>query len=208
VSGRLITFEGGEGTGKSTQVARLERRLRERGVSCLVTREPGGTPLAERVRSILLDPSLSPGPLAEALLMEAARADLCEKVLRPALAEGLTVLCDRYDDSTLAYQGAGRGLDDGVLRTLNRAATSGLRPDVTLLFDLDPGQGLARRASAADATNRLDREPREFHERVRRRFLELAREEAERFVVLDASLDPDALEQAVWQAVGPRLTPI
>ena len=187
MSGRLITFEGGEGTGKSTQVARLERRLREFGVPCLVTREPGGTPLAERVRAVLLDPALSPGPLAEALLMEAARADLCEKVLRPALAEGLTVLCDRYDDSTLAYQGAGRGLDDDLLRTLNRAATSGLRPDTTLLFD-------------------LDREPREFHQRVRRRFLELASEEAQRFVVLDASLDPDGLERAVWQAVEPRLT--
>src|SRR5439155_20641024 len=132
-----------------------------------------------------LDPARSPGPLAEALLMEAARADLCEKVLRPALAEGLTVLCDRYDDSTLAYQGAGRGLDDDLLRTLNRAATSGLRPDTTLLLDLDPEQGLARRVRAEGATNRLDREPREFHQRVRRRFLELAGEEAQRFVVLD-----------------------
>ena len=205
MAGRLITFEGGEGTGKSTQIARLERRLRQRGVPCLVTREPGGTPLAERVRGVLLDPELSPGPMAEALLMEAARADLVEKVLRPALADGLVVLCDRYDDSTLAYQGAGRGLDATLLGTLNRAATGGLQPDLTLLFDLDPELGLARRGRAEGATNRLDREPREFHARVRQRFLELARAEPDRFVTLDAALDPEALERSVWSAVEPRL---
>jgi dTMP kinase len=205
MSGFFLTLEGGEGTGKSTQVARLERRLRAQGLDPLVTREPGGTPLAERVREVLLDPALSPGPLAEALLVEAARADLVARRLAPALAEGRVVVCDRYTDSTLAYQGGGRGLDASALATLNALATGGITPDLTLLFDLDERAGLERRAAAAGAVNRLDREPPEFHARVRRRFLELARAEPARFVVLDAALSPDALEQRIWEAVEPRL---
>jgi dTMP kinase len=203
--GFFLTLEGGEGTGKSTQVARLERRLRAQGLDPLVTREPGGTPLAERVREVLLEPALSPGPLAEALLVEAARADLVARRIAPALAEGRVVVCDRYTDSTLAYQGGGRGLDASALATLNALATGGITPDLTLLFDLDERAGLERRAAASGAVNRLDREPPEFHARVRRRFLELARNEPARFVVLDAALSPDAIEQRIWQAVEPRL---
>ena len=205
VRGRFVTFEGGEGTGKSTQIARLASRLRERGVEPVITREPGGTPLAEGIRALLLDAAHSPGPLAEAFLMEAARAELVAEVIRPSLAAGRVVLCDRYDDSTLAYQGAGRGLDLEMLRAWNRAATGGLTPDLTLLFDLEPEAGLARRVAAAGATNRLDREPPEFHARVRERYLALARSERARFVVLDASLPPEALEARVWEAVEPRL---
>jgi dTMP kinase len=205
VPGLFITFEGGEGTGKSTQIARLAARLRRRGVEPVITREPGGTPLAESIRGLLLETNPPPAALAEAFLMEAARAELVAAVIRPALAAGRVVLCDRYDDSTLAYQGAGRGLDAAMLRELNRVATGGLVPGLTLLFDLDPTAGLARRAGAAEATNRLDREPSEFHTRVRARYLELAAAETARFVVLNASLAPDALEAKVWEAVEPRL---
>jgi len=203
--GLFVTFEGGEGSGKSTQVSRLAGRLRSRGIDPVITREPGGTPLAEGIRALLLDPGRAPGALAEAFLMEAARAELVAAVLRPSLASGRVVLCDRYADSTLAYQGAGRGIATDLLREWNRAATGGLVPDLTLLFDLDPASGLARRAGATGAPNRLDREPPEFHARVRDAYLALARAEPGRFVTLDASLAPDALEARVWEAVEARL---
>ena len=205
MSGCFVTFEGGEGSGKTTQLERLAQRLRARGLDPLVTREPGGTPLGEGIRTLLLDPQRRPAPMTEALLMEAARAELVAGVIRPALAAGRVVLCDRYDDSTLAYQGGGRGLDADLLRALNRAATGGLRPDLTLLFDLDPAAGLARRARAEGSVNRLDREPEAFHSRVRARYLELAAAEPARFAVLDGALPPDRLEERVWAALERRL---
>jgi dTMP kinase len=205
--GTFVTFEGGEGSGKSTQVARLAARLRAAGLDPVVTREPGGTPLAEGIRALLLDPGTRPMPMAEALLMEAARAQLVETVVRPALAAGRVVVCDRYDDSTLAYQGAGRGLDAGMLASLNRWATGGLKPDLTLLFDLPHDAGLARRSGAGGETNRLDREPAEFHARVRARFLELAAADPGRWAVLDATQPPDALESRVWELVSARVLP-
>ena len=208
MTGLFITFEGGEGSGKSTQIARLAARLSARGLVSVRTREPGGTPLGEGVRDLLLDPERRPSPMTEALLLEAARAELVAGVIRPALAAGRVVLCDRYDDSTLAYQGGGRGLDDATLRALNRAATGGLVPDLTLLFDLEPELGLARRTSAPGPTNRLDREPLEFHLKVRRRYLELAAAEPSRWRRLDASADPDRLETAMWEAVEPRLAKV
>ena len=204
--GLFITFEGGEGSGKSTQIEKLAARLRARGVDPLLTREPGGTPLAESIRALLLAPGAGPNPLGEAFLMEAARAEVVAKLIRPALAAGRVVICDRYDDSTLAYQGAGRGLDDALLRAMNRAATGGLVPALTLLFDLDPQRGLARRSESSGAMNRLDREPLEFHVRVRERYLALAAAEPARWVVLDAALPQAELEQRVWNAVEPRLT--
>lgn len=203
--GLFVTFEGGEGSGKTTQVARLTARLRECGVQPLVTREPGGTPLAEGIRALLLDPSREPGALAEAFLMEAARAELVATAIRPALEAGRVVLCDRYDDSTLAYQGAGRGLDLAMLAQWNRAATGGLKPDLTLLYDLAPAIGLGRRAADRGGTNRLDRETPEFHARVRAHFLRLAREEPGRFVVLDAALPPERLAELGWVALAERL---
>lgn len=203
--GLFVTFEGGEGSGKSTQIERLAARLAARGLDPLRTREPGGTALGEGVRDLLLDPARRPAPMTEALLLEAARSELVSTVIRPALAQGRVVLCDRYDDSTLAYQGGGRGLDDATLRTLNRAATGGLVPDLTLLFDLDPERGLARRAQAPGPTNRLDREPVDFHTRVRARYLELARAEPGRWRVVDAAAEPDVLEAAVWAVIEPRL---
>lgn len=206
VPGLFVTFEGGEGSGKSTQIERLAARLAARGLDPLRTREPGGTPLGEGIRDLLLDPARRPAPMTEALLLEAARSELVGAVIRPALAAGRVVLCDRYDDSTLAYQGGGRGLDEGILRAMNRAATGGLVPDLTLLFDLEPERGLARRAQAPGPTNRLDREPVEFHARVRARYLELARAEPQRWQVIDAAAEPAALERAVWAAIEPRLT--
>ncbi len=203
--GLFVTFEGGEGSGKSTQVQRLAARLRALGHETVVAREPGGTPLAEGIRALLLDPGRRPGAHAEAFLMEAARAELVADVIRPALEGGRIVLCDRFDDSTLAYQGGGRGLDAALLGAMNRAATGGLTPDLTLLFDLEPERGLGRRAEAAGATNRLDREPLEFHRRVRARYLELAAADPGRWVVLDASLPAEALEGRVWEAIAPRL---
>ena len=203
--GLFVTFEGGEGSGKSTQLTRLAERLRASGLEPLVTREPGGTPLAEGIRALLLDPARAPGALTEALLMVAARADLVSTTLRPALAAGRVVLCDRFGDSTLAYQGGGRGLDPESLAAWNRAATGGLTPDLTLLFDVTPEMGLARRARAAGTPNRLDLEPAAFHARVRERYLEMARAEPGRFVVLDAARDPDTLESQVWAAVSARL---
>jgi dTMP kinase len=205
MSACFVTFEGGEGSGKSTQLERLATRLRARGLDPLVTREPGGTPLAEGIRELLLDPGRRPSPMAEALLMEAARAELVTSLIRPALSSGRIVLCDRYDDSTLAYQGGGRGLDAELLRALNRAATGGLEPDLTLLFDLDPALGLARRARNSSSVNRLDREPEAFHARVRARYLELAAAEPRRFVVLDGALPPERLEEQAWAALEPRL---
>jgi len=202
--GLFVTFEGGEGSGKSTQIARLAARLRALGADPLVTREPGGTPLAEGIRTLLLDPKHKPLPISEALLMVAARADLVATVLRPALAAGRPVLCDRYTDSTLAYQGGGRGLDARMLEGWNAAATGGLVPDLTFLFDLDPQVGLARREAAGLQANRLDRETQEFHRRVRERYLELAAREPERWRVLDATLTHDALEAQVREVFETR----
>ena len=203
--GLFVTFEGGEGSGKSTQLTRLAERLRAAGHETLVTREPGGSPLAEGIRALLLDPAHAPGAVTEALLLVAARSDLVERVLRPALAAGRVVLCDRYTDSTLAYQGGGRGLDAALLANWNRAATGGLEPDLTLLFDIPPAVGLARRAGASGALNRIDLESESFHARVRARYLELARAEPARFRVLDASQDADGLAAEVWGEVAPRL---
>jgi len=204
--GLFVTFEGGEGSGKSTQVARLAARLRAMGLDPLVAREPGGTPVGEGIRALLLDHERRPTAMTEALLMVAARAQLSATVLRPALDAGRLVLCDRFGDSTLAYQGGGRGIDHALLLELNRAATGGLAPALTLLFDVPVGVGLERRHGSAGATNRLDREPAEFHERVRARYLELAAAEPGRWRVLDATLGEDEIEARVWEAVGPRLS--
>jgi len=204
--GLFVTFEGGEGTGKSTQIERLAALLRTRGLDPLVTREPGGTPIGERVRDLLLDVDRRPTAATEVFLLEASRAELVATVVRPALEAGRDVLCDRFDDSTLAYQGGGRGLEADTLATLNRFATGGLRPDLTLLLDLDPAVGLRRRSGAGEA-NRLDREPEAFHRRVRERYLELARREPERIVVLDAMAGEDLLEtriRAAYDAVAAR----
>jgi len=205
MGGLFVTFEGGEGSGKSTQLARLDERLRRSGFDPLVVREPGGTRLAESIRALLLETGAPIAGVTEALLMVAARSDLVATRLRPALDAGRIVLCDRYTDSTLAYQGGGRGLDGAMLAAWNRAATGGLQPDLTLLFDLDPELGLARRVASRGGTNRIDLESESFHGRVRERYLQLARAEPARFTVLDADRGAPELAERVWSVVAARL---
>ena len=196
----FITFEGPEGAGKSTQLTRLVARLMAAGLAPTVTREPGGTPLGTRVREVLLDPELDMHALPEFLLYSASRAQLVQDVLRPALSRGEVVVCDRYFDSSLAYQGAGRGLPLALLQGITHEVTGGLRPDLTVLLDLDPALGL-QRAAARGQPDRLERADLAFHQRVRQGFLELAAQEPQRFVVLDATKTPDELEAEVWAAV-------
>lgn len=202
--GLFISFEGPEGAGKSTQLARLSARLAEAGAAHVVTREPGGTGLGTRVREVLLDPALAVDPLPEFLLYSASRAQLVREVIRPALGRGETVLCDRYADSSLAYQGFGRGLDRAFLAGLTREVTGGLTPDLTVLLDLDPALGLAR-AAARGRPDRLEGADLAFHTRLREGFLALVRAEPGRFLVLDARQDENTLAQAIWHAVEPRL---
>jgi dTMP kinase len=204
--GLLITLEGPDGAGKSVQAGQLAERLVASGRHVLLTREPGGTPLGERIRQVLLDVDAGArDPLADAMLFNAARRQLVADVLRPALADGLVVICDRFTDSTLAYQGYGAGAPLDALATLADLSTDGLRPDRTVLLDLPVEAGLARRrgGDAAQLTRfELDAQhDRAFHERVRRGFLELAADEADRWRIVDASRDPAAVGADVWAAV-------
>ncbi|WP_412028812.1 dTMP kinase [Deinococcus yunweiensis] len=204
MSGLFLTFEGPEGAGKSTQLARLVARLEAEGIAHIVTREPGGTPLGTRVRDVLLDPALTIDPLPEFLLYSASRAQLVANVIRPALDREEVVVCDRYADSSLAYQGAGRGLDTALLTSITAAATGGLTPDLTVLLDLDPLLGLER-AARRGQPDRLELADLEFHRRVRQGFLELALRSPGRFLVLDATLDQETIHAAIWAAVQARV---
>ena len=198
----FVAFEGGEGTGKSTQISRAARWLRDRGHDVLETREPGGTPLGQELRRLVLDPAGHVTPRAEALLYAADRAHHVDTVIRPALAAGRVVLSDRYIDSTLAYQGAGRGLDDA--RVVTSWATGGLLPHLTVLLDLDPRVGLAR-AGARATLDRLEADSLAFHEAVRAGFLALAAEAPERYLVIDASADEAAVAEQVAAALAARV---
>lgn len=198
--GVFITLEGGEGVGKTTQQALLVERLRQEGYACLCTREPGGTALGKTLRELLLhgDPL---SPLAELLLYAADRAEHVSKVIAPALAAGQVVVCDRFTDSTLAYQGYGRGLDLEKIRQLNHLATGGLQPHLTLWLDLPPEVGLAR----AKARDRLEQERLEFHRRVYQGFQALAAAEPQRIVRVDAQGSPAEVAARLWSVVEPRL---
>jgi len=195
--GFFITFEGGEGTGKTTQIRRLASHLEGLGRTVVVTREPGGTPVAEAARAVLLDPALDPLGLSELFLLEAARHDHVERVIRPALMRGAVVLCDRYADSSTVYQGMVRGIGVARVDELNRLATGDLDPDLTLVLDLDPEAGVnrarSRNAAGDGSESRLDDEPADFHERVREGFLRLAVLHPERVRVVDAAGEPDAV---------------
>lgn len=202
----FITFEGPDGSGKSTQIKSLADRLRAAGAEVLLTREPGGTAIGEQIRTVLHDlKNEAMQPRAEVLLYSAARAQLVGQVIRPHLAAGGLVLSDRYADSTLAYQGYGHGLDLTALRALTLFATGGLQPDLTLLFDLDPELGLRRRQTNQAEWNRLDALSLAFHERVRAGYLALAEAEPERWVVVDAAQGVEALQADVWRIVAARL---
>jgi dTMP kinase len=199
--GRFITIEGPEGAGKTVQAARLEASLRARGVAVLGTREPGGTALGERIRDLLLAPATTPiDPLADALLFNAARRQLVEEAIEPALAGGTTVICARFADSTRAYQGHGGGTDLAVLATLEEIATGGLLPDVTLLLDLPVEIGLARKAPD-DQTRFETGFDLAFHRRVRNGFLEMAVHEPGRFRVFDATDAEDEVAERILRAV-------
>ena len=182
--GRLIAFEGVEGSGKSTQLELLRAALEGRGREVVVTREPGGTPAGERMRAVLLDPGVELHPRAEALLFAAARAELVDAVIRPALERGAVVLCDRYLDSSLAYQGVARGLGRDPVEEVNRFATGGLLPDLVVLLDLDPASGLRRRSGELD---RIEAQDLAFHRRVRQAFCDLAAANPGRFAVVDGA---------------------
>jgi len=185
--GLFVTFEGIEGTGKSTQVALAAERLRARGLDVVVTREPGGTPLGESLRALLLTRRASGSdPVVEALLMVADRAEHVRQVIRPALAAGSIVLCDRHADASVAYQGGGSGVDRAHIVALNRLATGELAPDLTVLLDLAPAHALERLHARAQALDRFESEPVAFFERVRKTYLDLARSEPERWLVLPA----------------------
>lgn len=208
--GRFITFEGGEGAGKSTQVERLRSRLSQRGIGVVATREPGGAPRAERIRSFLLaGRAKALGPAAEAILFSAARNDHLDTTIRPALARGQWVLCDRFSDSTRAYQGALGDLDPTFLTRLEEVVVGATRPDLTLVLDLPPELGLARadarRQARSEATDRFEAEDIGFHRALRAAFLAIAEEEPARCVVIDASRDADAVAADIWSHVEARL---
>jgi dTMP kinase len=209
--GLFVTFEGGEGSGKTTQLKLLANRIRASGKEVIETRDPGGTAIGKEIRTLLLHPGSVPiGAATELLLYEASRAQLVRELIVPTLSRGAVVLCDRFTDSTLAYQGFGRRLDLDLIRRLNRFATDGLAPDLTILLDLDPEIGLTRcrRGASADASTRLsaesscwdriEAEPLDFHQRIRKGYLTLAREHPDRMTVIDAGLGVIEIEMIVW----------
>jgi len=201
----FITFEGGEGSGKSTQARALYKRLVKLAIPAALTREPGGTPLGNRLARWLKrtqDEDIS--PLTELLLFNASRRQLVEGVIEPGMKEGETVICDRYTDSTTAYQGYGRGLDLNMVRTINDAATRGLKPDLVVLLDIPAEKGLARKE--AKKHDRFEQEDAAFHQRVREGYLELAASEPQRWLVVDATLPRVKIGKIIWERVR-RLLP-
>lgn len=202
----FITFEGPEGSGKSTQIRLLAAYMRERGLAVDVTREPGGTSIGDQIRTILHDTANTEmSPAAEVLLYSASRAQHVAEVIRPALAAGRIILCDRFADSTMAYQGYGRGLDRAMLGELTAIATGGLAPALTLLLDLDVTRGLARRRAEGEEMNRLDLEAIAFHERVRQGYHALAAAGPARWVIIDADRPVDSIAMDVRRIVMERL---
>lgn len=206
--GLFITFEGGEGAGKSTQIHRLADALRGRGHQVLVSREPGGSPGAEAVRHVLLSGAAEPfGPVMEAILFAAARSDHVEQVIRPAVERGDVVLCDRFLDSSRVYQGVTGNLDPTLMASLEKVAINGMMPDLTLILDLDPEEGL-RRASARrgeGVADRYEKEDLDIHRRRRDAYLAIARAEPERCVVIDASAPEDDVERQIRDTVVERI---
>ncbi|MGE5172272.1 MAG: dTMP kinase [Betaproteobacteria bacterium] len=211
MQGAFITFEGIEGSGKSTQIVQLANYLSAHGRSVILTREPGGTAIGDQVRKILLDPANAAlDPRAELLLYAAGRAQHLAEVIRPALTAGKIVFCDRFSDATLAYQGYGRGLDLELIRSLDRIVTEGMRPDLTILLDIEAAAGLSRARkrnsrSGLEAEARFENEQLSFHERVRQGYLELAKQEPGRFHIVDASPSPEIIQNKLRQIVDEML---
>jgi dTMP kinase len=207
----FITFEGIEGCGKTTQARRFVKRLKRRGISLITTLEPGGTRVGRDIRKILLDTrNKNLSPFAELILYAADRAQHVEEVIKPALDEGKWVVCDRFLDATVVYQGIARGQDMELIRILNEKATQGIRPDITYLLDCPVDMGLGRalkrnEAESQKGQDRFEREAIDFHKAVREGYLALAREDQDRFVVIDASLPKDQVEGEIFQHMEPFL---
>lgn len=200
-NGRFITFEGGEGAGKSTQIRLLAARLREFAREVVLTREPGGTPLAEKLRAVILSGGARKfGPLGEALLFSAARIDHIDRKIWPALSRGAYVLCDRFADSTRAYQGAKGGVDPALLLAMEKVAIGGVTPDITFVLDLQPELGMerARRRRGEGRADRFEAEDVAFHADLRQRFLDIAHAEPDRCRVIDAAQPPEKVADAIW----------
>lgn len=202
----FITLEGPEGSGKSSQIKLLAQYLIEKGFDVVQTREPGGTQIGDEIRACVHDvDNVQMSPIAEMLLYSASRAQLVAELIRPSLAVSKIVLCDRFYDSTIAYQGYGRGLDLADLHAVTSIATGGLKPDLTLLLDIDVERGLARRTGSGLEMNRLDLEAVDFHQRVRRGYHQLVTQEPERWVVIDADRPVEDVQQSLRKAVETRL---
>jgi dTMP kinase len=202
----FITFEGPDGSGKTSQIVELADFLERQGIEVLTTREPGGTSIGDQIRAVLSDlANTEMHPRTEILLFQASRSQLVEQVILPHLQKKGIVLCDRYADSTLAYQGYGHQIDLTLLNTIIFFATNGLKPDLTLLFDVNAEVGLRRRATGGD-WNRLDAYKLDFHHRVRQGYLEMARKEPDRWLVIDAKQPPEIVQAAVRKAVTARLS--
>lgn len=201
----FITFEGPDGSGKSTQARLLVAHLRASGYAVTETREPGGTPIGDHIRQLLLDPSSPPAsPLAMAFLLSASRTQLVSDVIMPALAEGQIVVADRYADSTVAYQAGGQELDLDTVLTLGAIATGGLRPDITVYVDIEPAAGLARVAGRGPV-DRLDALSLEFHRRVREAYHALGERESDRWMAVDGDFPPEQVHAAIMRAIEPRI---
>ncbi|WP_043443322.1 dTMP kinase [Arthrobacter sp. L77] len=204
--GLFIALEGGDGAGKSTQAALLCTALESRGHTVIRTREPGGTPIGEKLRSLVLEHGHGEiDARTEALMFAASRAAHVHQVIVPALERGDVVVCDRFIDSSVAYQGAGRGLGARAVLDVNLWATDGLRPDLTVLLDVEPAEGRSRRTTGTAAEDRLESEPDDFHASIRAAFLELAGAEPERYLILAASGTPEDLHRSILAAL-PRVT--
>jgi dTMP kinase len=198
--GLFITFEGGEGCGKSTQSKLLLKKLEQRNISVVLTHEPGGTALGNELRRTLKrQRNFSISPQAELFLLAASRAQLMAELIRPALEEGKVVLCDRFTHSTMVYQGYGRGLDFTAIKMVNNMATRHLNPDLIIFLDISPEQGLARRRSLKD---RFELEDLSFHRRVREGYLKIAEAEPDRWLVIDASLPKGKIAEIIWDRVS------
>jgi dTMP kinase len=201
----FIAFEGGEGTGKSTQARKLYRKLSQLAIPAIITHEPGGTPFGKRLgRWLKWTKDINISPLVELLLFNASRSQLVTEVIQPSLKEGKTVICDRYADSTTAYQSYGRGLELEVVTAINHAATQGLKPDLTVLLDIAPEIGLARIKTKRQ--DRFEQEEIAFHRRVRKGYLKLAASEPERWLVVDATQSKEKIAQIIWQRVRELLS--
>lgn len=202
----FITLEGPEGSGKTSQMEPLAEFLRQHGHDVLTLREPGGSDIGEQIRGVIMAmKNTAMHPRTEILLFLASRAQFVEEIVQPALRAGKWVLCDRYADSTLAYQGYGHQVDLDILRQLLHFATGGLKPDLTFLLDIETEAGLARKRNAGGEWNRLDAYPPEFHQRVRQGYLELARQEPQRWVVVDAGQPVEVVQSALRRAILARL---